>query len=164
MQELDVMILEHWQNEAACAGADLDHFFHPDAEDMTEDGQPVSRQLIGQTRRETAERALLTKVRFCSVCPVRLKCATFGMDQEYGIFGGFYQSERERQKRGEWRAPKPRTLSPKRVQEAVSLCRDGLSLEDIATKMQIGRAAVQDYLNMAWADYLATQSEVVPTA
>jgi hypothetical protein len=57
-----------WQDDAACRGMPLDAFF------------PLSGQVP-----EAAQRA-------CSRCPVRVRCAEYGMQQTHGVWGGTQRS------------------------------------------------------------------------
>lgn len=69
-----------WQHDAACRGADVSTFYHPDNE------RGVSR-----ARREMRAKAI------CSNCPVRAMCLGWALKtrEPYGVWGGLSVEERE---------------------------------------------------------------------
>ena len=78
-----------WQAVGACRGRPGAQFFHPD-----DDLGRISRRL-----REAAAK------RLCRSCPVRAECATHALavGEEYGVWGGFSESERARLRDAGWR-------------------------------------------------------------
>jgi WhiB family transcriptional regulator, redox-sensing transcriptional regulator len=69
-----------WQDDAACRGADVSTFYHPDNE------RGVSR-----ARRELRAKAI------CRTCPVKANCLAWalGTREPYGVWGGLSVEERE---------------------------------------------------------------------
>lgn len=135
---------EPWTAGAACAESPDDVFFSPDFE-----GKPEGADL-GRIKSETAQREVVAKTRYCSVCPIRRTCELEGWDQEFGTWGGWSPSERDGLKAGTYRpSPVKRPVSARRDQ-AVKLIRDGLSVEDVAIKMEISAQSVADYLRQNW--------------
>lgn len=69
-----------WQMQGRCRDRSGAQFFHPD-----DDLGRISRRL-----REAAAK------RLCVSCPVRRECAThaLGVGEEYGVWGGFSETER----------------------------------------------------------------------
>jgi WhiB family redox-sensing transcriptional regulator len=78
-----------WQATGACRERSGTQFFHPD-----DDLGRISRRL-----RETAAK------RLCLTCPVRVECATHALNvgEEYGVWGGFTETERARLRETGWR-------------------------------------------------------------
>lgn len=135
-----------WVREAKCHQAEDDVFFAPEPET---DGTPSGAEL-GQIRSETAKREVIAKTRYCSLCPSQGRCALEGFDEEHGIWGGWSPWERAKIKDGTYRpSPVSAPVSARRDQ-AVKLIRDGLSVDDVATKMEISPQAVSDYLRQNW--------------
>jgi WhiB family redox-sensing transcriptional regulator len=69
-----------WQQDAACRGADVSTFYHPDNE------RGVSR-----ARREMRAKAI------CASCPVKAMCLAWALKarEPYGVWGGLSVEERE---------------------------------------------------------------------
>ncbi len=69
-----------WQEDAACRGADVSTFYHPDNE------RGVSR-----SRREMRAKAI------CATCPVTASCLNWALStrEPYGVWGGLSVEERE---------------------------------------------------------------------
>lgn len=67
-----------WEDQAACAGEDLDLFFPPTGGD--------SPALIGRAKA------------ICAGCAVRMECLEFAVrnDISYGVWGGLAPAERRR--------------------------------------------------------------------
>lgn len=157
---MDVMILyfsvgdQEWVREAACRDADPeDHdlFFSPEVE-----GTPTGEEL-GRIRSETSKREVTAKTRYCSVCPSRVRCALEGWTQEFGVWGGWSPSERNQINDGVYRpSPARRGGSPRR-DLAVRLVREGMTVDDVAVKMEISAQSVADYLRQNWS--LVTESD-----
>jgi WhiB family redox-sensing transcriptional regulator len=84
-------IIEAWEWQAVglCRDRASAQFFHPD-----DDLGRISRRL-----REAAAK------RLCLACPVRPECATHALavGEEYGVWGGFTESERARLRDAGWR-------------------------------------------------------------
>ncbi len=83
-------IIEAWQWQAIGLCRDRTaQFFHPD-----DDLGRISRRL-----REAAAK------RLCLSCPVRAECATHALTvgEEYGVWGGFTETERARLRDAGWR-------------------------------------------------------------
>jgi WhiB family redox-sensing transcriptional regulator len=78
-----------WQVTGLCRDRAGTQFFHPD-----DDLGRISRRL-----REASAK------RLCHSCPVRAQCATHALDagEEYGVWGGFTESERARLRTAGWR-------------------------------------------------------------
>ncbi|MDD1058549.1 WhiB family transcriptional regulator [Streptomyces cocklensis] len=73
-----------WQKDAACRGMDSSVFF-----------SPVSERGRARRRREEEARTI------CRACPVSGPCGRFAhaSQQEYGVWGGYTESERRSIKR-----------------------------------------------------------------
>lgn len=70
-----------WRTEASCKNEDPDIFF-PDM--ATTHGQKIAQFAI----------------KICETCPVRAKCARYGIQHErYGVWGGMTEGERNRYRR-----------------------------------------------------------------
>jgi WhiB family transcriptional regulator, redox-sensing transcriptional regulator len=69
-----------WQHDAACQGADVATFYHPDNE-----------RGVARARRDMRAKAI------CSNCPVKKDCleAALKAREPYGIWGGLSADERE---------------------------------------------------------------------
>ena len=84
-------IIEAWEWQAVglCRDRASAQFFHPD-----DDLGRISRRL-----REAAAK------RLCLSCPVRAECATHALNvgEEYGVWGGFTETERARLRDVGWR-------------------------------------------------------------
>lgn len=84
-------IIEAWEWQAVglCRDRASAQFFHPD-----DDLGRISRRL-----REAAAK------RLCLSCPVRAECATHALSvgEEYGVWGGFTETERARLREAGWR-------------------------------------------------------------
>lgn len=78
-----------WQTVGLCRDRSTTQFFHPD-----DDLGRISRRL-----REAAAK------RLCLSCPVRAQCATHALTvgEEYGVWGGFTETERARLREVGWR-------------------------------------------------------------
>lgn len=78
-----------WQTVGLCRDRSTTQFFHPD-----DDLGRISRRL-----REAAAK------RLCLTCPVRAQCATHALTvgEEYGVWGGFTETERARLRDAGWR-------------------------------------------------------------
>lgn len=78
-----------WQATGLCRDRAGTQFFHPD-----DDLGRISRRL-----REAAAK------RLCESCPVRPQCATHALSvgEEYGVWGGFTETERSRLQDVGWR-------------------------------------------------------------
>jgi WhiB family redox-sensing transcriptional regulator len=78
-----------WQLHGKCRDRSGTQFFHPD-----DDLGRISRRL-----RETAAK------RLCEGCPVRRQCATHALTvgEEYGVWGGFSESDRAALRQIGWR-------------------------------------------------------------
>lgn len=78
-----------WQAVGVCRDRASAQFFHPD-----DDLGRISRRL-----REAAAK------RLCQSCPVRTECATHALTvgEEYGVWGGFTETERSRLREVGWR-------------------------------------------------------------
>ena len=152
-----ILYLE-WMEEAACRGTDDPVFFGPDQDT---EGIPPGAEL-GRLRSESAQRDITTKIRYCAECPVRLKCASLGWNQDYGIYGGWSPLERRLHDEKRFTPTKVRAIRSPSRDEAVRLIREGVSVPDTAVKMSMTPTSVVDYLRQAWT--LATQSDVQPTA
>ncbi|HEY7224828.1 MAG TPA: WhiB family transcriptional regulator [Micromonosporaceae bacterium] len=78
-----------WQAAGLCRDRSGAQFFHPD-----DDLGRISRRL-----REAAAK------RLCELCPVRAQCATHALaiGEEYGVWGGFTETERARLREAGWR-------------------------------------------------------------
>ena len=78
-----------WQMHGRCRDRSSAQFFHPD-----DDLGRISRRL----REEAAKR-------LCASCPVRKQCATHALsvNEEYGVWGGFTETERARLRDAGWR-------------------------------------------------------------
>lgn len=78
-----------WQAIGLCRDRATAQFFHPD-----DDLGRISRRL-----REAAAK------RLCGSCPVRTECATHALTvgEEYGVWGGFTETERARLRDVGWR-------------------------------------------------------------
>lgn len=78
-----------WQTVGLCRDRATAQFFHPD-----DDLGRISRRL-----REAAAK------RLCLSCPVRAACATHALSvgEEYGVWGGFTETERARLREAGWR-------------------------------------------------------------
>jgi WhiB family redox-sensing transcriptional regulator len=76
-----IVDLWDWQRLGACRGRDSAQFFHPDGERGT-----------SRRRRERGAKAV------CVTCPVRSECAAHALtvQEPYGVWGGFSESERLR--------------------------------------------------------------------
>lgn len=68
---------ETWKRDAACAGMGPELFFPAPA------GRPQAR-------------VNAVAISICRDCPVRGECATYGADEEFGIWGGMAKTERSR--------------------------------------------------------------------
>jgi WhiB family redox-sensing transcriptional regulator len=86
-----------WQTTGLCRDRAGAQFFHPD-----DDLGRISRRL-----REAAAK------RLCQSCPVRAQCATHALNagEEYGVWGGFTETERARLRETGWRD----TIGPGRL-------------------------------------------------
>jgi WhiB family redox-sensing transcriptional regulator len=84
-------IIEAWEWQAVglCRDRSTTQFFHPD-----DDLGRISRRL-----REAAAK------RLCLSCPVRTRCATHALTvgEEYGVWGGFTETDRARLREAGWR-------------------------------------------------------------
>jgi WhiB family redox-sensing transcriptional regulator len=84
-------IIEAWEWQAigVCRDRASAQFFHPD-----DDLGRISRRL-----REAAAK------RLCLSCPVRAECASHALTvgEEYGVWGGFTETERARLREAGWR-------------------------------------------------------------
>jgi WhiB family transcriptional regulator, redox-sensing transcriptional regulator len=78
-----------WQAVGVCRDRASAQFFHPD-----DDLGRISRRL-----REAAAK------RLCLSCPVRTECASHALSvgEEYGVWGGFTETERARLREMGWR-------------------------------------------------------------
>jgi WhiB family transcriptional regulator, redox-sensing transcriptional regulator len=78
-----------WQAVGVCRDRASAQFFHPD-----DDLGRISRRL-----REAAAK------RLCRSCPVRVECASHALSvgEEYGVWGGFTETERARLREVGWR-------------------------------------------------------------
>jgi WhiB family transcriptional regulator, redox-sensing transcriptional regulator len=78
-----------WQATGLCRNRAGAQFFHPD-----DDLGRISRRL-----REAAAKQV------CEGCPVRAQCATHALTvgEEYGVWGGFTETERARLRDAGWR-------------------------------------------------------------
>jgi WhiB family redox-sensing transcriptional regulator len=76
-----IVDLWDWQRFGACRGRDSAQFFHPDGERGT-----------SRRQRERGAKAV------CVPCPVRSECAAHALavQEPYGVWGGFSESERLR--------------------------------------------------------------------
>lgn len=86
-----------WIDQAACNGMDPELFFPEDLQTRSRRDQESARQIQTQ--------ALL----ICAGCPVRQRCLEYGMNDEYGIFGGMTATQREllRAKRDQYKRRTP---------------------------------------------------------
>lgn len=150
---MDVMILYlEWMQDAACRGSDEEAMFSPDLE-----GKP-SGEALGALRREVSHREITAKVRHCSVCPVRLRCAEFGWKEEFGVYGGWSPGERRGMDDGTFRLTPIRSKRSPQRDKAAMLVREGLSINDTAVKMEMQPQSVVDYLRQVWVASI-TQSD-----
>jgi hypothetical protein len=156
---MDVMILyfslgdPEWIKRAACRAAEDDVFYFPEPES---EGKPTGEEL-GKIRSESSRRELVAKTKYCSACPSRGRCAVEGWKEEFGIWGGWTPAERRQIDRGDYAPSRIRGQASTRRDEAVRLVRQGLSIEDVAIKMNIGIYAVGEHLRANWA--VVTQSD-----
>lgn len=67
-----------WDDEAACVGHDPEMWF-------------AEYPSVKVVKRAKA---------ICAKCPIRVECASRGMGEEYGIWGGLTAEERARLRRG----------------------------------------------------------------
>jgi WhiB family redox-sensing transcriptional regulator len=92
-------------NDVIRRGTSRVEFFHPD-----DDLGRISRRM-----REAAAK------RLCLTCPVRVECATHALNvgEEYGVWGGFTETERARLRETGWRD----ALGPDRLVDVARLDR-----------------------------------------
>ena len=90
-----------WMAEGLCGQVDPEIFF-------PEDG--VSK-LIGWSNDNLPGRVLQAKA-LCESCPVMDECREYGLDEEYGIWGGLTSTERRKLGRGQGRVTLPPATSP----------------------------------------------------
>jgi WhiB family redox-sensing transcriptional regulator len=71
-----------WQRDAACAGKDVNIFFHPEFE-----------------RGASRARRVMQAQSICSACPVRQRCQDYAVETEefYGTWGGVDELTRKDQ-------------------------------------------------------------------
>jgi hypothetical protein len=140
-----------WMDDAECLDTGDELFFGPDSPDGTPTGAELAR-----LRSETSQRDLLAKTRYCSACPVRRDCAVLGWKEEFGIYGGWSPEQRQAMDKGEFRPTKIKArVSPKR-DRAVALVREGLTIPEVAVKMEMTPSVVADHLRQHWS--VITQS------
>lgn len=147
-----------WMEDAACRDATEDLFFYPEPPEhpglSTQAQGGLAKSFISQWNN-----GLRAKIQFCSVCPVRDRCLKFGWDEEFGVYGGWSEAERQRIKDGTYRPAQVKAkISPKR-DEAVALVREGLTTADAALKMGVGEGIVLGYLRQAWT-LAVTESDI----
>lgn len=130
--------------KASCRrpGVDPELFFSPDPPDGV--GRPP-----GWWYSQLTERELLAKVRYCDECPIWAECLAVGLEEEYGIWGGFDPSERIKIARGEAVREVGQYVqedSPRR-DEVVSLIKEGHSFEEVATRVVTSAGQIRAHLN-----------------
>lgn len=75
---------EDWDQDAACKDTDPEVFFPEDLPSRNRADKLYQQQVT------------LTALATCGRCPVRELCLDFGLDEEWGIWGGTLPSQRQK--------------------------------------------------------------------
>ena len=71
-----------WIESAACNGHDTTLFFPEDLPTRSREDRDRAQRIVRET------------LRLCAECPVRVECLEYGLEDEYGIFGGTTAEQR----------------------------------------------------------------------
>lgn len=157
-----------WRKYALCRDRAIvpdPNIFH--GEDFPEElgyefqlGGPEWAKAVGDAMNRNYERERRAQL-VCSECLVREACLEDNLEEEQGIWGGTTPDERSRLRAGKTIRTTAFTRAPKMSRSrdrAVALFREGLNMEDVGSKMGIGREQVQRYL----ADHIAVSQSSSP--
>lgn len=119
-------------------GVDPEMFF---SEPVPDEGQS-SEYLV-----QAANRVLEAKVRYCDECPVTEWCLERGLDEEWGLWGGFDAAERQRIRAGlPVRTGKPPAVSARREQ-VVRMVKRGMSIDEVGVRLGTKKEAIRGHLH-----------------